>query len=255
MYFIIRTISSKTWSVRRYFISCSVLVIAIGTPLVAAAGPNDYCKNASGATAVDLSQHVSQDFLAAMKANGIKTVIRYYDHEAETLPGKTLHAAERHMITDSGFDIGVVFQHWNNRFSSFTAERGRQDAERSLVLAAENDQNKGSAIYFGVDGSWQTSTEVAHIEEYFESINDIMKDKGYRVGVYGSGLICEKLLDARLASLCWLANARGWPKYKSYYDSKGWALAQSLPVRCGGIADVDFNLPNERFSNFGQFGD
>jgi hypothetical protein len=118
-----------------------------------AAHAADYCSRDPRVEAVDLSAPVNQSFLDQMQAIGINTIIRYYDHEDETLPGKTLRKAERDLILTNGFKTAVVFQHRNNQFASFTALRGRQDAERSLALAAENSQPKGSAIYFGVDGA------------------------------------------------------------------------------------------------------
>jgi hypothetical protein len=136
---------------------------------------------------------VNQSFLDQMQAIGINTIIRYYDHENETLPGKTLRKAERDLILTNGFKTAVVFQHRNNQFASFTALRGRQDAERSLALAAENSQPKGSAIYFGVDGAWKMPYELANIVSYFKEVNGRLAASGYRVGVYGSGLVCNTL--------------------------------------------------------------
>src|SRR5438552_15750831 len=149
---------------------------------VSTAHATDFCMTDPRVEAVDSSAPVTQSFLDQMKAIGINTIIRYYDHEDETLPGKTLRRGERDIIVMNGLKMGVVFQHRNNKFASFTALRGRQDAERSLVLAAENSQPKGSAIYFGVDGPWNTSYQLAAIMAYFGEVNARMAGSGYRVG-------------------------------------------------------------------------
>ena len=107
---------------------------------VSTAYATDFCMTDPRVEAVDSSAPVTQSFLDQIKAIGIKTIIRYYDHEDETLPGKTLRRGERDAILMNGLKMGVVFQHRNDKFASFTALRGRQDAERSLVLAAENSQ-------------------------------------------------------------------------------------------------------------------
>jgi len=203
--------------------------------------------------AVDSSAPVTQSFLDQMKAIGISTIIRYYDHEDETLPGKTLRRAERDAIVMNGFKMGVVFQHKNNKFASFTELRGRQDAERSLVLAAENSQPRGSAIYFGVDGPWNTSYELAAIMTYFREVNARMAGSGYRVGVYGSGLVCNALLANGFAELCWLAAPTNWPQFSAYYQTKKWKLVQLPTTQCGGRS-VDFNLADGREPEYGQFG-
>jgi hypothetical protein len=213
----------------------------------------DFCQKDARVEAVDSSAPVNQGFLDQMKAIGINTIIRYYDHEDETLPGKTLRRGERDAIVVNGFKMGVVFQHRNNKFASFTALRGRQDAERSLVLAAENSQPKGSAIYFGVDGPWRTSYELANIMAYFREVNARIAGSGYRVGVYGSGLVCNTLLANGLAELCWLAAPTAWPEFSTYYETKKWSLAQLPTTQCGGRS-VDFDLTNGTEAEYGQFG-
>ena len=217
------------------------------------ASARDYCARDPRIEAVDLSAPVSQSFLDNMRAIGIKTIIRYYDHEDETLPGKTLRKAERDLILTNGFKTAVVFQHRNNQFASFTALRGRQDAERSLALAAENSQPKGSAIYFGVDGAWKTPYELVNIVSYFKEVNGGLAASGYRVGVYGSGLVCNTLLANALAELCWLAAPTTWPDYLDYYRTKQWRLVQLSTTRCGGRS-IDFNLANGVDADYGQFG-
>jgi Domain of unknown function (DUF1906) len=190
----------------------------------------DFCAKSPRVEAVDLSAPVDQSFLDQIKAIGIKTIIRYYDHEDETLPGKTLRRGERDIIVTNGFRVAVVFQHRNNQFASFTALRGRRDAARSLLLAAENSQPKGSAIYFGVDGPWKTPSELTNIMAYFHEVSAMLIGAGYRVGVYGSGRICNTLLASGLAELCWLAAPTSWPDYDDYYQTRKWKLVQ-LPTR------------------------
>ncbi len=213
----------------------------------------DFCRTDPRVEAVDSSAPVTQGFLDQMKAIGISTIIRYYDHEDETLPGKTLRRGERDGIVMNGLKMGVVFQHRNNKFASFTALRGRQDAERSLILAAENSQPRGSAIYFGVDGPWNAPHELANITAYFQEVNASLAGSGYRVGVYGSGLVCNALLANGLAELCWLAAPTSWPDFSAYYQTKRWRLVQLPTTQCGGRS-VDFNLANGPEAEYGQFG-
>jgi hypothetical protein len=213
----------------------------------------EYCARGPRVEAVDLSAPVNQNFLSEIKAAGIKTVIRYYDHEDETLPGKTLRRGERDAIVLNGLNAAVVFQHRNNQFASFTPMRGRQDAERSLVLAAENVQPRGSAIYFGVDGAWSAPYQLANIMAYFREVRATLAGSGYRVGVYGSGLVCNTLLINGLAELCWLAAPISWPDYYEYYQTNKWRLVQLSTTQCGGRS-VDFNLGNGTDVDYGQFG-
>jgi len=97
------------------------LLFASFTVWASTAQAGYYCANDPGIEAVDLSEPVDQGFLDTMRGIGIKTIIRYYDHEDETLPGKTLRREERNLILANGFATAVVFQHHNNEFASFTA--------------------------------------------------------------------------------------------------------------------------------------
>lgn len=234
-------------------VNAFILLLASSVLSGGSARATDFCLNDSPVEAVDSSAPVNQSFLSRVKAIGVSTIIRYYDHEDETLPGKTLRRGEREVIIMNDFKIGVVFQHRNNKFGSFTARRGRQDAERTLLLAAENSQPKGSAIYFGVDGPWSAPYELANIAAYFREVNAVLAGSGYRVGVYGSGLVCNTLLAGGLAELCWLAAPTAWPDYHAYYHTRKWKLVQLPTTRCGGRS-VDFNLANGVDRDYGQFG-
>src|SRR5260370_17033681 len=129
----------------------------------------DFCRTDPRVEAVDSSAPVTQSFLDQMKAIGISTIIRYYDHEDETLPGKTLRRRERDVIVMNGLKMGVVFQHRNNKFASFTALPRRHAADRRLMLAAENSQPRGRAIYFVVGGARDTPYELANAHADFQA--------------------------------------------------------------------------------------
>jgi hypothetical protein len=220
---------------------------------VTAAQAADYCGKPPQSAAVDLSAPVNTSFLEKMRQIGVNTIIRYYDHENETLPGKTLTRAERDLILMNGFTAAVVFQHHNDRIASFTPLRGRQDADRALTLAAAVSQAKGSAIYFGVDGGWHSPYEMTNIMAYFSAIKATLTGSGYRVGAYGSGLACDILVANGLAELCWLGAPTSWPGYQDYYLTRKWRLAQLPASECGGRS-VDFNLINGMNADYGQFG-
>lgn len=221
-------------------------------PTPAPDSPEPVAPESKGGRAVDLSRPVNQTFLNAVKALGVSTIIRYYDHPNETLQGKTLRRRERDLIARNGFQIAVVFQHKNNQLSSFTQARGKADAQRSLALAEENSQPLDSAIYFGVDGSWSSSSDLERIKKYIGTVSPIIRQAGLRMGVYGSGRVCMMVLSENLADHCWLANAKGWPDYNQFFKSNQWMLRQFLPEKIAGF-DVDFNDINPEVSDFGQF--
>jgi hypothetical protein len=234
---------------RDYLVWTIPAVLLLASPVRAI----EYCVQDPRVAAVDLAAPVGQSFLQRMNDIGVKTIIRYFDHEDETLPRKTLRRYERDLILSNGLKLAVVFQHHNDRISSFTAARGRQDAERSLFLAYQNGQPRGSAIYFGVDGNWQSGYQLDNIVNYFREVNAVLRGAGYRVGVYGSGLVCGILQTNELADLCWLGAPTSWPQYYDYYTTRKWRLLQLPTAQCGGRS-VDFNLVNGANTDYGQFG-
>jgi hypothetical protein len=232
------------------------------------------CEPGKGYVAVDASQQLGEDFLHKIKGAGIATVIRYYDWTNETLPGKTLTARELRLIAKLDMSVAVVFQHNNDCLCTFmTKGRGRRDAERVLELAKAFSQPAGSAVYFGVDGvdaqflSLLYATEIPggepqarkfvqkYVRAYFDEVARAMKSSGYKIGVYGSGLVCSYLLEAKLVQFCWLANATSWPGYAQFESTRKWVLKQHLPTRkadCFGV-EVDLNSGNGSTDDFGQW--
>jgi hypothetical protein len=232
------------------------------------------CEPGKGYIALDASQQLSEEFMKAVKRTGITTIIRYYDWVNETLPGKTLTVRELNLIAKLDMSVAVVFQHNNDCLCTFmTKGRGRRDAQRVLELAKQFSQPVGSAVYFGVDGvdahflSLLSTTGLPadeararkfverYVRPYFEDVGRVMRSSGYKIGAYGSGLVCSYLLDEKLVQYCWLANATGWPGYQAFEASKRWVLKQHLPTRkadCFGV-EVDLNSGNGSTTDFGQW--
>jgi len=202
--------------------------------------------------AVDLSQYSTQRFLDAMKYLGVKTIIRYYDWPGSpTLPQKIPTTAELALIKKNGFSFCGVFQHSNNRITSFTTERGVRDAGVVLELAKKWGQPKGSGVYFGVDFD-PMPKEFGAVMSYADAFSDIVRGAGFRVGAYGSGYTLQTLLDAKHIELAWLSMSTGFLKTKEFDASKRWNLKQVKDRNCGGI-NCDFDYVNPAKPDFGQW--
>ena len=74
----------------------------------------------------------------------------------------------------------------------------------------------------------------------------------YRVGVYGSGAVCQAVLDAGLAELAWLSCSSGWSGYKNFLASGRWNLRQYTPRLVAGL-DADPNDANPQRGDIGDF--
>lgn len=103
-----------------------------------------------------------------------------------------------------------------------------------------------------------------HVAAYFEEVRgafhflDHDERVRFRVGAYGSGLVCSYLLDRGLVDLCWLAQSTGWPGYEGFRESGRWSLRQEQVTTCsdwswksGGKVQFDFNRVGA--ADFGQW--
>ncbi len=229
-------------------LAAAALALMATAPLAQASSK---CPNAVKAKGADLSLQVTDAFLKTTKSAGVTTIARYYDYPDETLPGKTLTQPEVDLIAARGLKLVVIFQHHNDHFESFTPARGDGDAVRALELATKFKQPQGSAIYFGVDGDWESDAEQATILAYFQAAHAKVAAAGYRVGVYGSGLTCQKLKAAGMVSLCWLPGAMleglDWA-----LSNDAWQLWQQKQSLCGGV-DIDLDRINKWQPDAGQW--
>src|SRR5579875_2949202 len=89
---------------------------------------------------------------------------------------------------------------------------GYNDAITAYGEAKAVGQPAGSAIYFAVDFNAQ---RLAPIERYFRGVAAGLAAAGggraeYKIGVYGSGVVCAAIKQAGLAQYSWLSNATAW---------------------------------------------
>ena len=181
-------------------------------------------------------------FAQCIAAEGARFVCRYYR------PGSTgaLTTAEASALIGAGLAIVPVFEGAGNRVGWFNAQQGVADAQAALGHAASIGQPAGSAIYFAVDFDASAGDVGSAITSYFVALNNTFRSRNapYRIGVYGSGLVCSTLTGAGLASLGWLSGSRGWRGYATYVP--GATIVQVItapPTRlCNGQLEVDRDI-------------
>jgi uncharacterized protein (TIGR02594 family) len=197
-------------------------------------------------------------YLDTLVANGVETVIRYYNRRnSSSLPEKRLRPEEARAAQDAGLALAVVFQQHARRLSDFSDAIGRDDAKRALDLTAETAQPAGSAIYFAVDTDFFRRAELDAVRAFFEGVRESFAaaagGTGFRIGVYGSGTVAEALRDKGLVDLVWLAGATGWSGTRGalalgYFD----LFQDRLDVREAGLS-YDGNIAGPGVTDFGQF--
>lgn len=204
---------------------------------------------------VDASERLDGS-LSQLQAMGVRTIFRYYALRPQPgLKEKILEAEEARRILNEGLSLAVVYQYYSTKYENFNAVKGEEAARHAVTYGANTiRQPPGSAIYFGVDGSWGADRH-GPIIAYFEGVQRVCSDYGYKVGVYGSGLTCRLLKELGLVSYTWLPKSRGWWESQAYFNRGRWDLFQSVheyPLPGTG-KKVDYNLVAPGSGNFGQW--
>jgi hypothetical protein len=198
--------------------------------------------------------------IPCLLSQGVRTVIRYYNFSnSQAFPEKRLELAEAQMLTAHGMQIAVVFQQRQNQLSDFTEIKGIAAGRRAYRHAQDNiNQPVNSAIYFSVDFDASSNEIKNNIEPFFQGIKHAFAEESggnpeYRIGAYGSGLVCKTLTNKRLIELTWLAMSRGFRGTQEALSAGEFHLIQLAPATtlCG--LGVDFNDLNQDHPDFGAF--
>jgi hypothetical protein len=112
-------------------------------------------------------------------------------------------------------------------------------------------QPPGSAIYFAVDFDAR-GADIVPIDQYFRGITNGLAAAGsgrpdYKVGVYGSGAVCESLKGRGLAQYAWLTNSTAWAGTMNYAD---WNIRQGRPYATLGFINHDSNEARDDYGGF-----
>jgi hypothetical protein len=190
-------------------------------------------------------------FAACIVDDGASFVCRYYR------PGHSaaLTRPEAEALVNAGLSIVPVFEGGGNSINWFTAQQGAADALHALGHAATVGQPAGSAIYFAVDLDASPGQVGSAISTYFQAVNNTFaaNNASYRVGIYGSGLVCSSIIGAGLASLGWLSGSKGWRGYTAYDPAATIVQIITSPETriCNGALAVDRDVAQS--ADFGAF--
>jgi hypothetical protein len=179
-------------------------------------------------TATELTRHA-----AALREQGYDFVVRYYSHNA----AKNLSLGEARALSAAGLLIGAVWETAGTHASFFNRAQGVADGGAAFRMAQVTiGQPSGSAIYFAVDYDATGADIDGPVSDYFAGVKMAFAAAAdglspYAVGVYGSGLCCDTLIDKQLATLGWLSQSSGFAGSKAYAEGARYNLIQQLPAQ------------------------
>lgn len=199
------------------------------------------------ARGIDIPTDAS-DVLNELKESPVDFVARYYREPTSRWP--TLNAAEARRVSALGKQIVAVWESHSATPSYFSQAAGYNDALNAYRQAKAVGQPAGSAIYFAVDFNARGS-DLDAVMQYFRGISAGMQAASagrldYKVGVYGSGSVCDAVKRAGLAQYSWLSNAMAWTGSLGY---SGWNIRQG-----SRLTNLSFNHDlNEAKDEYGAF--
>jgi hypothetical protein len=184
-------------------------------------------------------------YALGLRRAGVETVIRYYSRDSVPSAAKRLHLPEAVALAAAGLRIGIVYEgRRGNDIDYFDHGVGVDDGAYARMYAQHTiGQPAGSTIYFGIDTDADPRKGKDEINKrvvpYFEGIAKAFARNSdgldYVVGVYGSGAVCQALLDAGLVKMTWLAQSTGWAGYQKFLASRQWNMLQAMDTMIAGV--------------------
>ena len=191
----------------------------------------------------------SSNALNEIRDSKIDFVARYYRSPTSRWP--TLSASEAQRLSELGVKIVAVWEWHSQDPSYFSYNSGYSDATSAYNQARRIGQPLGSAIYFAVDYNAHSGDIDGPITQYFQGVAAGLAAAGggrpeYKVGVYGSGAVCDAMKRAGLAQYAWLTGSTNWAGTLNYDN---WNIRQG-----GHFSVLSFDHDsNEAKNEYGGF--
>jgi hypothetical protein len=193
--------------------------------------------------------HDASDALNEIRDSKIDFVARYYRSPTSRWPA--LSAREAQGLSALGLNLVTVWEWHSHQPEYFSYNSGYADGISAYNQAKTVGQPPGSAIYFAVDYNARSADIDGPIRQYFQGVNAALAAASggrpdYKVGVYGSGAVCDAMKRGGLARYAWLTGSVAWTGTYSYDD---WNIRQG-----GHFSVLSFNHDaNEAKEDYGGF--
>jgi hypothetical protein len=199
---------------------------------------------------IDVAQNVTPN-IVHLKADGILTVMRYLT--TNTASGKLVLPAEAHVLGANGIRLGLVFEAGGGApgQSPLTTAQGQIDGTFAARYAPSVGAAEDACIYFAADNDFSPVVIDSNILPYFAAVYKAV-GRQFRVGVYGSGAVCQAIINEVSADLAWLSGSMGWTGSRAYLAARPEALRLVQTQEDVKYADMDVDF-DEALGDFGDF--
>ena len=184
------------------------------------------------------------DVVHEYEVKGIYFIGRYLKNAENSNANKELTRDEVYHLSR---DIKRILSIWEQEGSgNGFAEKGDSHAAQAIEAATSFGQHPGTPIFFAYEGSAGDKLQEV-VYPYFRAVvrrfrNPELNPKGYKVGVYSSGKVCQRLMTAPESSgykvdYAFLA---GRPRDADYSRCDSWCIRQGCDsFRIDGDLDLD----------------
>lgn len=203
-------------------------------------------------TIIDTAE-VTTGKLAALKAAGVQTIIRYLTTASGS--DKLVREPEARAIAAHDMNLALVFENWGGsgrrsfEHDDIHESTGTNHGVFVRTYAPAVGAPEGTLIWFAIDTDVQPREFERLVVPYLIAAKQALGGR-YRLGLYSNGMACRLALDRGLVDGAWLAQSKGWLGYNSFKDSGRWTLLQGPETAWLGL-DMDPNVPN--LPDHGQF--
>lgn len=186
-----------------------------------------------------------------LQADHIDTIIRYLDPIGPN-NSKNVQPAEAKALAEVGIKLALVSEGWGDfAHGGISAGAGERDAQYALERLPLLGAPDNTCVFFAIDTDASPSQIGKLVIPYFTAIKQVFGITAYRIGVYGSGAVCQAVIQAKLVNCTWLSCSMGWSGSRVYLAAKPpeLVLVQHTPTHLAGL-DCD---PDDALGDFGAF--
>ncbi|MGC0252308.1 glycoside hydrolase domain-containing protein [Pseudactinotalea sp. Z1748] len=225
---------------------------------ISATGEGDYttwCNLlvSSGDTSIstagfDTNRQLTAAQAAAARNTGFTHIGRYVVGAS-----KYITSQEFAGLRTAGFKLFPIHQRFNNSATVMTRANGlvhgREALDRARVFGLPHD----TTMFFAVDFDAQDPEISGPVMDYFRGVNDALAwaiERELKVGIYGTRNVCQRVIDAGLASAAFVAGmSTGYSGNMGFRMPDQWHYNQivELPIDLAGTSiPIDKDVVSSR---------
>lgn len=188
-----------------------------------------------------------------LQADSVTSVFRYLTY----LPGswKLVTPDEARALAAANIRLGLVYEAGGGAPGQPTlcAVDGTRDGAFAVGYVDSVGASPNACIYFAADNDFGQDQVNKQVLPYFEAVAKEFVGSSYRVGVYGSGLVCQSVVNAGFASMAWLSGSLGWNSSRELLSRAPSWLAMLQTQEDTHLANMDVDMDSALQSDIGDF--